>query len=149
MKKLLNILIFSLLIINTSFASDNQYNDNKLDDKYTLDISSLKGRVFSQPNEIKAILSEYLSVREEGNMDYVYNPDNNELVMYFKDGIDKLVVTDCKVTSQLTNVYMTVNEDIKLHVVYYNDTDNILDVRVRKYFPDWERYFEVVTEENK
>ncbi|MBB6460318.1 hypothetical protein [Flammeovirga kamogawensis] len=139
MKKLFIILIVSIASISATLADVDPYLISRTE------LESIKGLELNR-NDAADMLEKYLNVTTEGNMQYIYNPQNGNIVMYFKDGMKKVKVEDFAVTNQLTNVYFTVNDDIKLHIVMYNNSGKILDVRTRKYDPEWGDYYEVLTE---
>ncbi|OHX64253.1 hypothetical protein [Flammeovirga pacifica] len=140
--------IFTLtLLIFSGIVNANERNNHKKSNDENVMITDLIGKDLTNQKEINDALNVYLDIEKEGDTQYIFNPQNDQLVMYFKEGVKELQLTAIKKTSQLTNVYYKVNNDFTLHVVMYNGTKNIVDVRTRKYFPEYEKNFRVITSE--
>ncbi|ANQ52092.2 hypothetical protein KMW28_26025 [Flammeovirga yaeyamensis] len=147
MKKTFTFLV--ILLLTMGLVNANERNNAHLKSEDSVTKNNNIGKELTNQSEIHQELNTYLKIEEEGAMDYIYNPQNNNIVMYFKDGVRSLTLKAVKRTRQLTNVYYNVNDEFTLHVVVYNDTKNIVDVRTRKYFPEYDRTFSVITDEKK
>ncbi|MBB3697276.1 hypothetical protein KMW28_28330 [Flammeovirga yaeyamensis] len=108
-------------------------------------LSKLNGSVAEGKAAIE-LLNEYLKVNQENDVDYLYNPDNGELVLYLNSGVEKVEVKSFHITSHVTNLDFMVNDKILLHVSYYKDSGKILLTRSMQYSEFWQESIPVITE---
>ncbi|NLR92126.1 MULTISPECIES: hypothetical protein [Flammeovirga] len=94
----------------------------------------------------KDLINDYLQVINEDNVDYIFNPQNKELVLYLKNGLNNVEVKDFTITSHITNINFEVNNSILLHVSYYNNSDEILLIRAKQYDEFFGEEVRVITE---
>ncbi|OHX64051.1 hypothetical protein NH26_20800 [Flammeovirga pacifica] len=127
------------------FFTSQAHVGEKINQLSRTSLSSIKGTSFQNDDAVK-LIDDYLVFNQENQVDYLYNPNNGELVLYLKDGLQKVEVMDYHITSQITNVDFKVNDKIILHVSYYTDSGKILLTRSKQYSEFWEEYIPVITE---